>query len=50
MDDIDYLCIRVIYVLRQCVVGFTLHNVRYIFHRKIALVVFNIFVAISKQQ
>ena len=45
MDDIDYLCIRVIYMLRPCVVGFTLHNVRYIFHRKMALVVFNIFVA-----
>ena len=45
MDDIDYSRIRVIYVLRPCVVGFALHNVRYIFRRKMALVVFNIFVA-----
>ena len=45
MDDIDYSHIRVIYVLRPCVVGFALRNVRYIFHRKMALVVFNIFVA-----
>ena len=45
MDDIRYLCIRVIYVLCPCVVGFALHNVRYIFHRKMELVVFNIFVA-----
>ena len=47
MDDIDYshIRIRVIYVLRPCVVGFALHNVRYIFRRKMALVVFNIFVA-----
>ena len=45
MDDIDYSRIRVIYVLRPCVVGFALCNVRYIFRRKMALVVFNIFVA-----
>ena len=45
MDDIDYFRIRVIYVLRPCVVGFALRNVCYIFHRKIVLVVFNIFVA-----
>ena len=45
MDDIDYSRIRVIYVLRPCVVGFALHNVRYIFCRKMALVVFNIYVA-----
>ena len=46
MDDIDYSRIRVIYVLRPCVVGFALRNVRYIFRRKMALVVvFNIFVA-----
>ena len=45
MDDIDYSRIRVIYVLRPCVVGFALRNVRYIFHRKMALVVFNIFAA-----
>ena len=45
MDDIDYLRISVIYVLRLCVVGFALRNVRYIFHRKMVLVVFNIFVA-----
>ena len=45
MDDIDYSRIRVIYVLRPCVVGFALRNVRYIFHRKMALVVFKIFVA-----
>ena len=45
MDDIDYSRICVIYVLRPCVVGFALRNVRYIFRRKMALVVFNIFVA-----
>ena len=45
MDDIRYSRIRVIYVLRPCVVGFALCNVRYIFRRKMALVVFNIFVA-----
>ena len=45
MDDIHYLRIRVIYVLHLCVVGFALRNVRYIFRRKMALVVFNIFVA-----
>ena len=45
MDDIHYSRIRVIYVLRPCVVGFALRNVRYIFRRKMALVVFNIFVA-----
>ena len=45
MDDIDYSRIHVIYVLRPCVVGFTLRNVRYIFRRKMALVVLNIFVA-----
>ena len=45
MDDICYSRIRVIYVLRPCVVGFALRNVRYIFRRKMALVVFNIFVA-----
>ena len=45
MDDIRYSRIRVIYVLRPCVVGFALRNVRYIFCRKMALVVFNIFVA-----
>ena len=45
MDDIDYLRIRVIYVLRPCVLGFALRNIRYIFRRKMALVVFNIFVA-----
>ena len=45
MYDIDYLCIHVIYVLRPCVVEFALHNVRYIFRRKMVLVVFNIFVA-----
>ena len=42
MDDIR---IRVIYVLYPCVVGFALRNVRYIFRRKMVLVVFNIFVA-----
>ena len=45
MVDIRYSRIRVIYVLRPCVVGFALRNVRYIFRRKMALVVFNIFVA-----
>ena len=45
MDDIDYSCIRVIYMLHPCVVGFALRNIRYIFRRKMALVVFNIFVA-----
>ena len=45
MDDIYYSHIRDFYVLRPCVVGFTLRNVRYIFRRKMALVVFNIFVA-----
>ena len=45
MDDIRYSRIHVIYVLRPCVVGFALRNVRYIFRRKMALVVFNIFVA-----
>ena len=45
MDDIDYSRIRVIYVLHPCVVGFALRNVHYIFRRKMALVVFNIFVA-----
>ena len=50
MDDIDYSRIRVIYVLRPCVVGFTLRNVSYILRRKMALVVFNIFVIISKRQ
>ena len=45
MDDIDYSPIRVIYVLCLCVVGFALRNIRYIFRRKMALVVFNIFVA-----
>ena len=45
MDNIGYSRIRVIYVLRPCVVGFALRNVHYIFHRKMALVVFNIFVA-----
>ena len=45
MDDIRYSRIRVIYVLRPCVVGFALCNVRYIFRRKMVLVVFNIFVA-----
>ena len=45
MDDIRYSRIRVIYVLRPCVVGFALRNVRYIFRRKMALVMFNIFVA-----
>ena len=45
MDDIHYSRIRVIYVLHPCVVGFALRNVRYIFRRKMALVVFNIFVA-----
>ena len=45
MDDIDYSRIRVINVLRPCVVGLALHNVRYIFRRKMVLVVFNIFVA-----
>ena len=45
MDDIDYSRIRVIYVLCPCVVGFTLRNVRYIFRRKMALVVINIFIA-----
>ena len=45
MDDINYSRIRVIYVLRPCVVGFALRNVRYIFRRKMVLVVFNIFVA-----
>ena len=49
MDDIDYSHIRVIYVLRPCVVGFALRNVRYIFCRKMALVVFNIFVACRKK-
>ena len=45
MDDIDYSHIRISYVLRPCVVGFALRNVRYIFRRKMALVVFNIFFA-----
>ena len=45
MDDIDYMRIRDIYVLRPCVVGFTLRNVSYIFRSKMALVVFNIFIA-----
>ena len=45
MDDIDYSRIRVIYVLCPCVIGFALRNVRYIFHRKMALVVFSVFVA-----
>ena len=45
MDDIDCLRIRVINVLRPCVVEFALRNVRYIFRRQMALVVFNIFVA-----
>ena len=45
MDDIPYSRIRVIYVLRPCAVGFTLHSVRDIFLRKWPLVVFNIFVA-----
>ena len=52
MDDIDYSRIRVIYVLRPCVVEFALRNVRYIFRRKMALVVFNILLPaiISKLQ
>ena len=52
MDDIHYSRIRVIYVLRLCVVGFALRNVCYIFRRKMALVVFNIFLPtiISKRQ
>ena len=45
MGDINYLRIRVIYVLRPCVVGFALCNVRDIFFRKWPLVVFNISVA-----
>ena len=45
MDDIPYSCIRVIYVLRLCAVGFALRSVRDIFLRKWPLVVFNIFVA-----
>ena len=31
MDDIPYSCIRVIYVLHLCAVGFALRNVRDIF-------------------
>ena len=45
MDDINYSRIHVIYMLRACVVGFALRNIRYIFRRKMPLVVFNIFVA-----
>ena len=45
MDDIPYSLIRVIYVLRPCAVGFTVRNIRDIFLRKWALVVFNISVA-----
>ena len=45
MDNIRYSRIRVIYMLHPCVVGFALRNVRYIFRRKMALVMFNIFVA-----
>ena len=44
MDDIPYSCIRVIYVLRPCALGFGLRSVRDIYSLKMALGVFNIFI------
>ena len=42
MNNIHYSHICVIYVLRPCVVGFALHNIRNIFSGKMELVMFNI--------
>ena len=44
MGDIDYSRIHDILVLRPCVVGFALHNLRDIYFWQMALVVWSVFV------
>ena len=44
MGDIDYSRIRDILVLRPCVVGFALRNLRDIYFLQMALVVSSIFI------